>query len=190
VDKNELPNAVKLWPTAHGMGSPQDPHGNELSMAVAVTEGLSTSERSAKRVGLWPTATAQDAEQSGSRALPGSTAHPGTSLTDAAVRREWMTPSTRDYKDTPGMSTFTEERHAGDQLPRQVFALDGPPHPDTDNTTGRSTAPHRMLNASWVFQLMGYPATWARLSTRPASRLQEIQLSLTSLSQLAESSEE
>ncbi len=34
----------------------------------------------------WPTATAGDAKSAGSRNLPGSNAHPGTSLTDAVVR--------------------------------------------------------------------------------------------------------
>lgn len=37
-------------------------------------------------VKLWPTATAGDAAGSGSRVLPGSNAHPGTSLTDATQR--------------------------------------------------------------------------------------------------------
>jgi hypothetical protein len=39
----------------------------------------------------WPTATAGDANSSGSRNLPGSNAHPGTSLTDKA-RECWPTP--------------------------------------------------------------------------------------------------
>jgi hypothetical protein len=42
-----------LWPTPHGFGD--DNHGSELSMAVRVVEGLSDSERSRRRLGLWPT---------------------------------------------------------------------------------------------------------------------------------------
>lgn len=150
-----LTSATRTWPTplASDSRGSAGVDKNELPNAVR----------------MWPTATAQDAEQSGSRNLPGSAAHPGTSLTDATAR-EWMTPSTRDYKDTPGMSTFTEERHAADQLPRQVFALAGQRPQDSHNTTGRPPGPHRMLNASWVFQLMGYPDTWARLSTRRGSK--------------------
>jgi hypothetical protein len=58
----------------------------------------------------WPTPTAQDADSSGSRNLPGSKAHPGVSLTDAVVhggstvpRRGpnsmglWPTPTTDDH---------------------------------------------------------------------------------------------
>jgi hypothetical protein len=40
------------WPTPHGFG--MDGHGNELSMAVRVAEGLSASERTARRMGLRP----------------------------------------------------------------------------------------------------------------------------------------
>jgi hypothetical protein len=71
------------WPTPHGMGS--DGHGNELSMAFRVREGLSDSERTKERIGerRWPTPTAKDSEASGSRNTPGSKAHPGISLTDA-----------------------------------------------------------------------------------------------------------
>lgn len=48
---------------------------------------------------MWPTATATDANASGSRMAPGSKAHTGTSLTDAAVhghatgRRDQGNPS-------------------------------------------------------------------------------------------------
>jgi hypothetical protein len=46
---------------------------------------------------LWPTATSGDGESSGSRNLPGSSAHHGTSLTDAAVRGHlWPTPCADD----------------------------------------------------------------------------------------------
>lgn len=62
--------------------------------------------------------------------------------------------------------------HGGVLLPMQVFALDGPQAQASDSTSGKLAAPHRMLNASWVLQLMGYPATWARLSTRRDSRPQ------------------
>lgn len=52
--------ARRFWPTPHGIsgGAPDggyDGHGNELSMAVRVVEGVSDSERSAAKLGLIPT---------------------------------------------------------------------------------------------------------------------------------------
>jgi hypothetical protein len=130
---------------------------------------------------LWPTATAQDSEASGSRTTGESGAHPGVSLTDAAVhgltledkaRRQWVTPTARDWKDTPGQMSCLDTHEHCDLLPRQVFS--GLPDQAKSNTHGNTPAPARMLNASWVFQLMGYPATWARLSTVRDSKLLEI----------------
>jgi len=60
----------------------------------------------------------------------------------------WTTPSSRDWKDTPGM---TAERKDGknrlDQLPRQVF------HWDRDML--KENGKNLVLNPSWVIQLMG-----------------------------------
>lgn len=211
-----LHEAVAMWPTPHGMGTPEDPHGSELSMSVAVAEGTSTSERSAKRVGLWPTPRAEDSEQtgahrgvpdtltsaarmwptatagdakaSGSRTTANSGAHPGISLTDAAVhglsiqdkanrsapesQRLWVTPTARDWKDTPGQASSKSDHDYNDLLPRQVFA--GQQDRASDSTDGKPLEPSRMLNADWVLQLMGYPRTWARLSTGRGSRVPEI----------------
>lgn len=200
-----------LWPTPHGMGSPEDPHGSELSMAAASAEGLSTSERSAKRAGLWPTpraedceqtgahrgvpdtltsaartfwptATAGDAKASGSRTTENSAAHPGISLTDAAVHglsiddtagRVWSTPSAHEprlgYQRRPeGMASQQNQQ----SLTTEVYDEAGLPPPEKSSTNGKPAAPSRMLNADWVLQLMGYPRTWARLSTGRGSRPQ------------------
>lgn len=213
VGKKELPNAVKQWPTPraedceqtgahrgvpdtltsatrvwstpHGMGELDDPHGSELSQQVRVASGLSDSERSARKIGLWPTATAGDAKSSGSRNMENSAAHSGISLTDAAVheikpndratRREWLTPTGRDWKDSPGQTSCVDTHEHCDLLPRQVFA--GLRDQESSSTPGNASEPSRMLNANWVFQLMGYPETWARLSTVRDSRLRETLLS-------------
>lgn len=176
-----LTSAMLVWSTPHGMGELKDPHGSELSQQVRVTEGLSDWERSALKVGLWPTATAGDAKASGSRTTTNSKAHPGISLTDAAVhglsiddeakRRQWVSPTSRDWKDTAGQD-LTDEKHGTNQLPRQVFA--GLPDQDSSSTPGKPDAPSQILNANWVFQLMGYPEDWARLSTGPGLKPPEI----------------
>lgn len=56
-------------------------------------------------VQLLPTPTAGDAHSSGSRNLPGSNAHPGTSLTDAIVRDRLLpTPTVNDARNSGGPS--------------------------------------------------------------------------------------
>lgn len=47
----QLVDAVRMWPTPHGMG--EDGHGNELSQAMRVANGDSASERSAAKVGSY-----------------------------------------------------------------------------------------------------------------------------------------
>jgi hypothetical protein len=76
-------------------------------------------------VQLLPTPTAGDANTSGSRKLPGSKAHPGTSLTDAIVREKLHeqkllpTPTVNDARNTGGRSQ--EDRRS---LPMVEIARD------------------------------------------------------------------
>jgi hypothetical protein len=77
-------------------------------------EGETRKERQKKGTGgsalrdlkhLLPTPTAGDAHSSGSRKLPGSKAHPGTSLTDAVVREKLLsTPTVNDARNSGGPS--------------------------------------------------------------------------------------
>lgn len=164
------------WPTPtatpYGSSNNGCPGDGRESYATAGKESLETMARK------WPTATAGDAKASGSRTTAESGAHPGISLTDAAVhglgiadtasRQRWCTPTKRDWKDTPGMTPRDPDIHGGALLPMQVFA--GQQDPENPSTIGKPQEPSRLLNASWVFQLMGYPATWARLSTTSASK--------------------
>jgi len=63
----------------------------------------------------------------------------------------WATPTTRDHKDTPGMSpTSVDGRNRVDQLARQVYHRDG-------EAGG-------LLNPYWVEVLMGYPMGWTDLT--------------------------
>lgn len=141
---------------------------------------------SLERLAMWPTATAQDSERSGSRTTADSNAHPGISLTDAVVhgltirdeaRRVWTTPAETEprlgyQQRPPGMASQQNQQ----SLTTQV--VDESPHaPASVNTTGRPRALFRLLNADWVYQLMGYPREWARLSTARASQQRETQSS-------------
>lgn len=95
-------------------------------------------------VRTWPTATAGDAESSGSRTSGGNSAHSGTSLTDATRpdrAATWATPVARDWRTAGGR----DHTKSGACLPDQV----------TRCRTGR-------LNPDWVETLMGFPVGWTR----------------------------
>lgn len=71
------------------------------------------------------------------RASVPRTSGKGSSSTPSDLQRGWVTPATRDYKDTEGMATTGtnpdgSERSRLDQLPRQA-QLAGWPTPDTTN---------------------------------------------------------
>ena len=77
----------------------------------------------------------------------------GDDLATAVARTMWATPSSRDWKDTPGMATKAvnpdgSERKREDQLARQVYSA--------GDTSGQ-------LNPEWVEWLMGYPIGWTEL---------------------------
>jgi hypothetical protein len=72
------------------------------------------------------------------------------------TRQKWPTPSSRDWKDSPGMSKTginpdgtTRERN--DQLARRVYSEDQTP------------ANGGQLNPTWVEWLMGFPLGWTDL---------------------------
>jgi hypothetical protein len=85
----------------------------------------------------------------------------------STLARLWATPSARDWKDTPGMSSTGvnpdgSERQRLDQLARQVYAT-----PDVGAAKGRGQASADArgrlggsLNPAWVEWLQGYPIGW------------------------------
>ncbi len=189
IDENASGSSPDEWPTptvtAYGSSNNGCPGDGRTEFA---TKGKPSLQAMAVR--LWPTATATatagDCKASGSRTTADSKAHAGISLTDAAVHELTInetarrvlpvangrsTPTLRDWKDTPGMTDRDPAFHGGALLPMQVFA--GQREEENPSTIGKPPEPHRILNASWVFQLMGYQATWARLSTKHVSKLPE-----------------
>lgn len=58
-------------------------------------------------------------------------------LQDFAVLAAWTTPTSRDWKDTSGMTAQRDGKDRLDQLPRQVF-MTGWPTPTTSNTRSPS----------------------------------------------------
>lgn len=151
-------------------------------------------------IGLWPTATSS-AENPQVRGFGAAAAHPkrGTTLAGAAF---WSTASSRDWKDTPGMSIKREKnRKRLDQLPRQVFnsevvlwptARASEAGPDfakaSRSSTGmalpaiaaRSISPSASstekcgaLNPDFTLWLMGFPPEWISCAPSETPSIQD-----------------
>jgi hypothetical protein len=115
--------------------------------------------------GLWPTPTATLGKDGPNRVLyskDGGPPRPNSRMydekgnhvpitLDRAVRW-WVTPTARDWKDTPGMVAMRNGRPRLDQLPRQVYYVEGTP-PNGGH-----------LNPTWEEWLMGFPLEWTVLS--------------------------
>lgn len=70
----------------------------------------------------------------------------------------WVTPTTRDWKDTPGMATAVAGRTRLDQLPRQAAQWVGFGQMLTGSTSG--TRRNALFNPALSRWLIGLPATW------------------------------
>ena len=114
---------------------------------------------------LWPTprAITGGPESTERKQELGRTQSGGGDLQSAA--KMWATPSSRDWKDTPGMAPTGvnpdgSTRNREDQLPRQVSGQ------TTPSSEGGA------LNPTFVCWLMGYPSEWINCapSAMPSSR--------------------
>jgi DNA (cytosine-5)-methyltransferase 1 len=156
-------------PAATRYGSSQNEGKVPHKRPTEGTESLDTWARKA-----WPTATAGDAEQSGSRNSPGSKAKQGVSLTDMVKtgdsKGRWYTPTARDWKDgrDPSPNAPTQ-RLLGRQVHRTEMA-------------GEEQRTSVCLNPSFVEWLMGLPRGLisCALSETEWSRWQQQQRSLLS----------
>jgi hypothetical protein len=143
---------LELWPTprASNPGSRKPGTGGKvLAQEVKKHPGCAA---------LWPTPTAQMSPESKKSKLKRGN-NSGVNL--AQMVRDWPTPSARDWKDTPGMSSVRPDRagaaRKADQLPRAVFNTQTAPDPNT------KTSRRVYLNPAWVETLMGFPIGWTDL---------------------------
>lgn len=68
----------------------------------------------------WSTPRASDGEKGAPRQTFSGGGQPLPAQIYGADRANWVTPSARDWKDTPGMATTAGDRNRIDQLPRQM----------------------------------------------------------------------
>ncbi len=135
------------WPTAtkeDGRASAR--HG------YMITGNQGTTLLDAARIATWATPRAEDGESSGMRHARG-TADTLTAQSSLASPR--ATPSSRDWKDSPGMATKGtdpdgSERSRLDQLPRQANLMIASPwatpnSADAKNCGGTGTSSHKTL---------------------------------------------
>lgn len=83
----------------------------------------------------WPTPVVGD--MTGGPRPPDKKRGPAPGLQSASALAGWVTPTSRDWKDTSGMTAQRDGKDRLDQLPRQVF-MTGWPTPTTSNTRSPS----------------------------------------------------
>ncbi len=136
VARGPAPGSAGLaWPTPTASDSLQRDTPAATARRVEIGKDITLSMRVGleARAAKWPTATASDANGSGSRNTAGSAAHPGVSLTDAVrgdggTGRAWPTPNAHVSNFGEGVETWEARRDA--------------------------------LNPAWVELLMGFPEGW------------------------------
>jgi len=158
----------KDWPT------PRTPSGGAESATRKQELGRTSSGGSdlTSAVREWPTPTAAEGGKipcSPNYGNVGLSNHPdlvGTPDREKGKKsrkKDWPTATSRDWKDSPGMSFNREGRGPEgrvDLLPRAVFA-DGRQGRASHKTDG---SPLGLLNPCWVEELMGFPTGWSLLT--------------------------
>lgn len=136
------------------------PTASDANGARTMARGNPALNMQAQR---WPTPTEGDSRSSGSRNLPGSSAHPGVSLTDAVLRRPlFPTPTTQDAENnggpaqarrkTPPLNTYANSE--------SMSSLPDPESVSNGSTTSSETP---VLSPRFVEALMGFPGDWTGL---------------------------
>ena len=166
TSETDCTGSAKGWPT---------PMANDSERRGAVAPSTKTLNNAAAMVLGWPTPVANDDNKSPEAhlamkqrmgELDGSganrTAITSLQVTAKYVESGWVTPSARDWKDTPGMSTTGidpdgSSRQRIDQLPRQAAQMDfGAIATGSHSAMGKSAR----LNPALSRWLMGIPPSW------------------------------
>jgi DNA (cytosine-5)-methyltransferase 1 len=144
-DRDLLTAEVVRWPTpiqgdAHLSSTPE-------AAQRRLDEGKTTLSRSFQ---AWPIATAGDASSNGNRNLEGSSAHAGTSLTDAVNGgqrpRVWATVAAHEAR------LGFQDRSNPDKRETQEST--------TTQACKEASVTSGALNPDWVACLMGWPVGW------------------------------
>jgi hypothetical protein len=131
----------------------------------------------------WSTPRASDGEKGGPNMSFGAGGQP---LPAQMHQSTWVTPSARDWKDTPGMAIEQDGRSRLDQLPRQMAHFGETPTGSSAPTEKRGA--HRgSPNAIFAAWLMGWPEDLI-LSASMALKTRSITRSLSSRSKAASTS--
>lgn len=125
----------------------------------------------------WVSPTAQDSVRG---SLPPRPQDTGIPLSQMVSYCGWTSPSSPDWKDTPGMATEAMNpdgslRRRVDQLPRQAQLTSG----QTSESPPAQTAKRGVLDAAFSRWLMGFPETWDEASPNWGS-WQEVQEAIAS----------
>ena len=150
------------WPTPRTpMGGPES---GERKQELGRTKSGSGDLQAVALLASWVSPTAQNHSRGGKPARPWDT---GIPLSQQAALASWSIPSSKDWKDTPGMSeTGTNpdgsERTRLDQLPRQAVlaTVSGP----TPSGSPAGTGNGGQLNPALPRWLQGCPEVWDQCS--------------------------
>lgn len=135
------------WPTA----TKEDARASARH-GYMITGNQGTTLLDAARISTWATPRAEDGESSG---MPHARGAADTLTAQSSLASPWATPSSRDWKDSPGMATTGtdpdgSERSRLDQLPRQANLMIASPRAtpnsaDAKNCGGTGTSSHKTL---------------------------------------------
>lgn len=142
-----------------------EPYGTNQGGGMGRVGPVRPSLETMARKNLWPTPTAGDAKDSGSRNTPSSNAHPGTSLTDAVRSdggrgRMWPTPTARDA-ETPAKAMRGAGSLARGQERIVPLAVEVTRYPTPRAADGNGGKPRTDGKAQGLNQVM-FPSPAAR----------------------------